>query len=351
MEHGASGRHGSGWDSGGAILAAVPSPLDRLERTYADADAASGPDFFRRLRDYKRLTDADDTIRAAAERVKAEVEAAAERLETEDEEVIRDLIRYRRELVERAPEVDDSRRPRPAGSLADLEARRKLEEWVWTLSNFDAIAADAADKLVQRRNLDGTRARMLGEILNAKLYNLEYPEPTRRVVGQRRDLDDLYEAVNAARARHTAAQQHLEEVTQSSGFLPLRRVAWVVSYLEPREPTQASTEDEERERAEAVLLELSGDFHHLREAVRPVEARGPLDSDAQQALQRHETESKKDLADLHRSLRQRVEEIEIETAPKGWKTLDTTQKIQVAALAVAVLGIVVGAVVTIAVAG
>jgi hypothetical protein len=176
---------------------------------------------------------------------------------------------------------------------------------------------------------------MLGEILNAKLYNLQFP--TARVTPQRPDLNDLYEAVNAARARHSAAQEHLEEVTQSSGFLPHRRVAMVTSYLEPREPDPAEADDEQRERAEAVLMEVSGEFHHLREAVRPEEARGPLGPDAQRALERHETECRKDLADLHRSLRKRLDEVELETAPKGWKALDTTQKIQVAGIAAATM--------------
>jgi hypothetical protein len=319
----------------------VPTPLERLERAYADADAASGADFFRRLRDYKRLLDEDDEIRAAVERINAEMEAAQERLDTEDAEVVAELVRYRGELVERAPEVDDSSQPRPPGSLIDRGARRALDDWMWTLSNFDAIAADADDKLVQRSNLDGTDARMLGEILNAKLYNLQHPEPTSRVVGQRPDLDGLYEAVNAARGRHAAVQQHLEEVSQSSGFLPLRRVAWVVSYLEPREAVSAATEDEEREQVEAILMEVTGDFHHLREAVRPEEARGRLDPDAQRALERHEPDSKNDLANLHRALRQRVEEVERDTAPKGWKALTTSQKIAVASVAVGAVGVVV----------
>lgn len=328
----------------------MPTPFERLERAYADTDAASGADFFRRLRDYKRLLDDDDTIRAATERMKAEVESAGERLEREDEEVIRDLVRYRQELVERAPEVDDSGQPRPVGARIDPETSRQLDEWTWTLSNFDAIAADADDKLVQRSRLDSTRARMLGEIMNAKLYNLQHPEPTRRIVGQRPDLNDLYDAINATRARHTAAQQHLEEVGQSSGLRSLSRVRWVVSYLEPREATQVTTEDEERERVEALLLEVSGEFHHLREAVRPEEARGQLDPDARRALERHEADSRNDLTDLHRTLRQRVKEIERDTAPKGWEALDTSQKIQVIAIGVALFGIIVGAVVTVAVA-
>ena len=332
-----------------AMLAAVPTPLERLDHAFADAKMASGPNFFRRLRDYQRLVDSDEVIGIAVERIKGEVEAAGERLEAEDEGVVRDLIHHREELAERVPEVDDSGRPRPQGSRIEPEARENIETWEWSLSNFDAIAADSDDKLVQRRHLDGTRARMLGEILNAKLHNLLYP--TRRVTSRRPDLDDLFREVNKTRGRHATAQTHLEEVTQDSGFLPLRRVALVASYLQPRKASQARTEDEEREAAEAVLMEVSGDFHHLREAVRPDEARGPLDPDSQRAVERHASESEKDLADFHRTLRLRVEEVERETAPSGWRALDTSQKIQVAAIGVTAFGIVVGAVVAVVVAG
>jgi hypothetical protein len=327
----------------------VPTPLERLDRAFADADAATGADFFRRLRDYKRLLDSDDAIRVAVERIEREVESVGERLEDEDQGVVRDMIRCRQELAERVPAVDDSGQPRPAGSRIDLEARNRLDTWTWTLSNFDAVAADDKGGVVQRRGLDGTRARMLGEILNAKLHDLQHPNGHRR--SERRDLDDLFQAINAARARHIAAQQNLEEVTESSGFLPHRRVRLVASYLEPHEPVPAETEDEERERAEAVLMEVSGEFHHLREAVRPEEARGRLGADAQRAVERHETECRKDLIDLNRSLRLRLEEIERETAPKGWKALDTSQKIQVAGIAAATFIGIAAIVVTVALTG
>jgi hypothetical protein len=316
----------------------VPTALERLDRAFSDADTASGVAFFRRLRDYKRLLDSDDVIQTAVERIQRQVEVAEERLKTEDEGVIHDLVQCREELVARAPELNDSGQSRPQGSLIDLEARERLERWVWTLSNFDAIAADADGKIIQRGNLDGTRARMLGEILNAKLYNLLYP--TRRITSRRPDLDDLYRRVNEARSRHVTAQVRLEEVAQESGFLPLRRVALVVSFLQPRESTQTATADEERESAESILMEVTGGFHNLREAVRPDEARGPLAADAQQSVERHEPESKRDLADLHRALRLQVEEVERDLAPRGWNALSTSQKIQVAGItAASIIGI------------
>jgi hypothetical protein len=221
--------------------------------------------------------------------------------------------------------------------------------WMWSLSNFDAIAENGDDKLIERRGLDGSAVRMLGEILNAKIYNLQYPGGQQQAPA-RPDLDDLSSAVNRTREQHRAQQQRLEERTETSGFLASRRVALLVSYLQPYEVAGETSEDEDRERAEAVLLEVSGDFHHLREAVRPEEARGSLTADQQAAVKSYEEKSRPYLATLHNALRSRVEAVEIDRAPSGWKGLDTSQKIQVAGIVAASMIGIAAIVVTVAVA-
>jgi hypothetical protein len=327
----------------------VPTPIEQLDSAFADVEAASGADFFRRLRDYNRLICSDETILEATGQMQHEVELAEGRLQAEDGDVLRDLTRCRGELTERAPDLDDSGEQRPAGRLLDPEARPHIDRWAWTLSNFDAIVPDREDKIVKGRNLDRTTARMLAEILFAKLHNALYPG--QRITPQRPELESIYDVVCQARNRHQAAQTHLEEVTQGSGFLALRQVGMVASHLEPRDTYQPRNEEERQAFAESLLLEVSGEFHHLRDAVRPEAARGPLSADARAAIERREPDCRNDLADLHRALRPRVEEVERENAPRGWSALDTSQRIQVAAIGVALLGIIVGGLIAIATAG
>jgi hypothetical protein len=333
---------------GGSILAVVSTPLEKLDRAFEAARVALGPDFLRRLRDYQHLLESDTVIREAIERITSELELASAKLDRDDEGRVAELVRLRRELVEREASVDDSGQPRPQGSLLDRGMSEEKRVWMWSLSNFDAIAEDGEDKLIERRGLDGSPVRMLSEILNAKVYNLQYPSGPNQA-SARPDLDDLSSAVNRIREQHRAQQQRMEELTETSGFLASRRVALLVSYLQPYEAAGETAEDAERERAEAVLLEVSGDFHHLREAVRPEEARGSLTADQQTAVKSYEDKSRPYLATLHNALRPRVEEIEIDTAPKGWREVDTSQKIQVAGIAAASIIGIAAIVVTIAV--
>jgi hypothetical protein len=160
---------------GGAILAAVSTPLNKLDRAFEAARVALGPDYLRRLRDYQRLLESDPVVRESVERITSEVESATADLDRDDEQRLAELVRLRRELAEREPSVDDGGRPRPQGSVLDRGMSEERRVWMWSLSNFDAIAENGDDKLIERRGLDGSAVRMLGEILNAKIYNLQYP--------------------------------------------------------------------------------------------------------------------------------------------------------------------------------
>jgi hypothetical protein len=120
-------------------------PCQRLSNVWialADADAASGADFFRRLRDYMRLMDADGAPVSPSNGWMRRSRRQASVLRPRTGRWFAISFAHRQELAERVPALDDSGQPRPPGSLIDLEARRRLEEWTWTLSNFDALAAD-----------------------------------------------------------------------------------------------------------------------------------------------------------------------------------------------------------------
>jgi hypothetical protein len=325
----------------------VSTPLERLDRAFAAARDATGAEFFRRFRAYQELVEGDPVIAQAVGGMEDRVTDEQDALDRDDVGRITKLVEIRRELVAREPQLDDSGRPRPPGTLLDMAARNQFLEWQWTLSNFDAIADDTGEGIVQHRGFDRSRTRMLGEILRAKLHGLQF-QPG-RITTKRPDLDDLTARVDRVLGSHQAQQERLDDLAESSGFLAARRVDLVAFYLRPRDlPGEDLTEDEARERAEAVLLEVSGDFHHLREAVRPEEVRGALTLDQQTAITRHEGKSREDLTALDSALRPLVETVEEAKAPRGWAGLDLTQKLTAGGLAVGLLGVIVAVVAIIA---
>jgi Transcriptional regulatory protein, C terminal len=64
----------------------------------------------------------------------------------------------------------------------------------------------------EEREGDRSRSRVLGEILNAKVYNLQYPDDPNRKV--RADLDDLRTRLNHLREPHGAARAATRSATR-----------------------------------------------------------------------------------------------------------------------------------------
>jgi hypothetical protein len=313
----------------------VANPLERLDVAYADVIGATDESFFRRLRDYARLLESDKKIRRAVETLRKEVTEADAEFRAHDTAFVTEFISVRNRLTEREPKADDSAATRPEKDSIDPATSARFHEWIWTLANFDAIAADRRDRIIERDGLDDSRSRMLGAILNGKLYDLVVPFNNNPA--PRPDLRDLYEEMNSIRHRETAAHRQLEELGEETGYLALLHIQHVVSHLGPRPEVSMATPEEKREFLETALLESMGGFGYLREAMRPKEARGSLDSKAQEALDRHEQECRRELDRLHRPLRKRLENSRL--VPR-WDTLSRNEKIAVLGISVtAVLGL------------
>jgi hypothetical protein len=283
----------------------VANPLERLDNAYREVIDASDESFFRRLRDYARLLESDRAIRRAVKRLRKEVEEADEAFTSEDAAFVAELVPLRTQLVERELKADDTDATRPERDPADPAGSARFHAWIWTLANFDAVASDRADKIVEKDGLDNSRSRMLVQILRAKLYDLVVPFNDRPA--PRSDLHDLYDEMNAIGRREQTAHRHLEEVAEETGYLALLHIEHVVSHLGPRPERSMATPEEKREFLETALVESMGGFGYLREAMRPKEARGSLDQKAREALDRHERECRKELERLHRPLRKRLE--------------------------------------------
>ena len=287
------------WTPGGAILPAVAGTLNRLEQAYNDVVGSSGDDFFRRLVEYMGLLESDKRIHKAAEAIVKELTDAEQDFSYKDDAAVAQLVELRNELVEKAPDLDDSDEQRPPNDdPLDRVAYAKFDKWVWTLANFDAVAVDGPEKVIERGELDSSPSRMLAEILRAKLFDATSGEPPARP-----DLADLNRRINAIARQEGADFQRVERVAQDSGFFALKHLEEVVSYLGVREPAPMESPEDKRELLESALKETWGNFHHLREAMRPKQARGSLDAKAKEAMERHEAECRTELDRLHRALK------------------------------------------------
>lgn len=311
-------------DAGRAILPAVANPLERLDTAYADVIDATDEVFFRRLRDYAGLLETDKKIRRSVEALRKEVTDADAEFRAKDTAFVAELVAVRDQLVEREPKADDTDATRPERDVMDPAASARFHAWIWTLANFDAVAADREDRIVERDGLDDSSSRMLGAILNAKLYDLVMPFNDK--AAPRPDLRDLYDEMNSIRHRETAAHRQLEEVGEETGYLALLHIQHVASHLGPRPERSTATPEEKREFLETALIESMGGFGYLREAMRPKEARGSLDQKAREALDRHERECRKELERLHRPLRKRLEG---SRRIPSWHTLSRNERIAV----------------------
>jgi hypothetical protein len=302
----------------------VANPLERLDTAYAEVLDAADEVFFRRLRDYARLLETEKKIRRAVDELKKEVSDADAKFKTKDAAFVAELVALRNRLVEREPKADDTDATRPEKDVIDPATSARFHAWIWTLANFAAVAADRDDRIVETDGLDSSRSRMLGAILNAKLYNLVVPFNDKPA--PRPDLRDLYDEMNSIRHRETVAHRQLEEVGEETGYLALLHIEHVVSHLGPRPERSTATPEEKREFLETALMESMGGFAYLREAMRPKEARGSLDQKAREALDRHERECRRELERLHRPLRKRLEGSR--RVPR-WHTLSRNERIAV----------------------
>ena len=270
---------------------------------------AEGQAFFRRLGEYLGLLQENRRIERVVKALSAEVQEAERKYAEGDEELAREFVALRDDLVKLAPEAGedaDAEYPGRREPFDPAEAER-WRAWSFTLANFDAIAAGQENQMIEEREGDRSRSRVLGEILNAKVYNLQYPDDPNRKV--RADLDDLRTRLNHLRDRQTAAQLRVEAVAESTGHIALLNLEHVISHTAPREPRPEAPRgsDEHAVWINEVFAESISGFAYLRELMRPAELRGSLEPKAMEAIGRIEGKCKDALERLHPPLRQRLE--------------------------------------------
>lgn len=305
---------------------------------------AEGQAFFRRLEEYVSLLRENRRIKRVLAALAAEVQEAERQYAEEDEEFVRELVSLRDNLVEVAPEAGEDAHAEPPGRREpfDPAEAERWRSWAFTLANFDAIAADREEQMREEREGDRSRSRTLGDILNAKVYNLQYPgDPNRKV---RDDMDDLRSRLNHLRDRQRAAQLRVEAVAESTGHIALLNLEHVLSHTAPREPRPEAPRgsDEHAVWINEVFAESISGFSHLRELMRPRELRGSLGQNAQEAIGRIEGTCKDALERLYPPLRQRLEGKRFLPA---WGDFTRNEKIGIVSAAFTGLGIIAAVVI------
>ncbi len=313
----------------------MTSSLERLDAAYADVEAATGPDFLRRLGDYADLLKTDKKIMRAVEGLRQEVVDADEDLTEKDAGFVAELVAIRRQLAEREPKADDSGEPYPGPYDAFAENSSEWHKWSHTLANFDAIAENRGEKVDLPTDLDTSRSRSLVKIMEGKLHGLVIP--FNETPAPRPDLRDLLDATHDVGHSEVEAYEAVERLANDSGYFALIHIEEVASRIEPQRRRRLKTPEERHEILEEALK--APDLMRIPEILRPQVARGPLDETERQALERIEKSCRKELDALHRPLRKRLDR-----EPLWKKAWDLGSLIPTAVLKVGALIVAVGAI-------
>jgi hypothetical protein len=305
-----------------------------------------GQGFFRRLGEYLGLLRENRRIERVAAALSSEVQEAETKYAEEDEALVREFVALRYDLVRLAPEAgEDADAEYPGGREPfDPAEADRWREWMFTLANFDAIATGHEEQMREEREGDRSRSRVLGEILNAKVYHLQYPDDPNRKV--RDDLDELRTRLNHLRDRQKAAQLRVEAVAESTGHLALLSLEHVMSHTAPRDPRPEASHgsDEHTAWINEIFAESISGFVHLRELMRPSELRGSLEPNAMEAIGRIEEKCRDALERLHPALRRGLEARRFLPA---WGDFTRNEKIGIVGAALTGLGVVVAVLIAI----
>jgi hypothetical protein len=150
----------------------VESALELLDRQYERVKAADGATFLQELKRYRDLVESDKRLSPLVEHISAETEAAHQAFKADDDELVKELVALKTDLVARASDLDDSGEPRPA----DDSMRLTNFGWQRTFANFDQVASHGVDAMYERRDWDDSRSGLLVAIVTEKLHAAQWHE-------------------------------------------------------------------------------------------------------------------------------------------------------------------------------
>jgi hypothetical protein len=314
----------------------MPGALERIERTYDETTSVVGAEFFRRLRDYWELVTTDDKMCRGVREIEVDSEAVNVEFARLDDILVGELRACRDDLVSIDQGTDDSSAERP--KILSLEYGTEVAAWRMTLANFDSISGGGQND-IEADGLNDGKSQMLCKILRKKIWYLMYTEDTTRRKDAPPELDGLWDRVVAIDTRQDDAHRELERQLQSLGFLALMSMRVLMTYLQG--PPDEDPRNTAVGRWITPILKEAGEPSLLREAVRPVEAVGPIGDLEKAAVAAHEPGARENLRTVQRALESRLEP----TGPFApWIRLWEKDKVAVIGVVTGIVGVVVGVV-------
>jgi hypothetical protein len=222
------------------------SITDLLAREYEFLrENRAGRDFFLELRSYAAALQGRRRIRQILARLEREVTEALSRFVKEENAFIDEAKQIRRDLAERAPEIDNSGMTKPSDPASDPEAWTRYE--LDSFAHFDELArrdlALGYPLLPHNSQDSGPFPRLMG-ILRGRLHAAEYGEDGPINVPKiRNDLDDIGQRIGNLSARESHAVRRYRQEALTLPGLAFGRLVYFGEGLNP-EPTIVETDED-----------------------------------------------------------------------------------------------------------
>lgn len=258
-------------------------PVELLDRQHTRLQAQGGPEFVHELRRfYEFITAGPDAVTGTLAELRAEAQRIEGEFEEHDEALVPELINVKEQFVTRAPEADDSARPRPQQMGAPSM------EWAYSLANFDQVATIGPDRNVVRQSCDTSRSGMMLRILEHKLRALQWyerpegPNPKPSETNLRPDLDDLVRDVGNLGERHRHAAQTFGQAVEGHGGFGVMYLDMAVGEMNPP-PRRVESDADKHAWMDETFRRVMGGW----QVIEDVAAGRSLDSTARQTLDIH----------------------------------------------------------------
>lgn len=280
----------------------VADPLvEFTEAEYEYLVARSGADFFLALGPYSEALRSRSRLREAVEALEVETRERLDAFVSEQNAAVDEATAIRRELAERAPEIDNSDMEEP-----DLGSPERMRYDLDSFAGFDRLAASdhaIGYPLLPGRNDDpGPLPRLLG-ILRGRLRAAEYGEDAEANAEPiRRDLDDLGRRIRNLAETHRASVQRYQQEARTLAGVAFGRLAFFGTDL-VAEPAVVQSDDDFARVLDRSLAEWG---HPKTIARKLVNGEGLADWE-QNSVRSTEATLKAEAERLNRELRRRVE--------------------------------------------
>lgn len=244
----------------------MADPMELLDRQHQRLHERDGVEFVQELRRFYDFINAGPgPVTEALAELRDEAARIERTFEEHDGELIPELVELRNDLAARAPDIDDSDAPRPAGrGTASME-------WAFGLANFDQLATSGPDLVRVNQGLDTSASGMMLRVLEQKLRRLQF---TAVSVGgtlvpaeenQRPALNDLTRRLRNLADRHRHAEQEFTQAVQQRGGFQVMYLDVAVSQLNPA-PRWVETDEEEHAWMDETFKRVAAGWYDVQDA-------------------------------------------------------------------------------------